>query len=117
MKIKKYRKPQTIGASTVMEINTLPSETVPDQAMSIREIMTKFVQGTLDDVENDYYDYSEDLPDLRGLDITQSTEMLAMAKRQYNESKEAVHNSAKEQREIKAKIKAQQEIEDAKIVQ
>lgn len=50
------------------------SETLPDQSLSVRDILQKFANGTLDEIANDAF-YSEDLPDLRGLDITELEEM------------------------------------------
>ena len=38
--------------------------------MTVREIMDRFASGTLPDVHHDA-NYSEDMPDLRGLDISE----------------------------------------------
>lgn len=63
----------------VAEINTGISETIPDQTLSVREILQKFANGTLDEISRDafYNDDVEgyDMPDLRGLDITELHQM------------------------------------------
>lgn len=63
----------------VAEINTGISETIPDQSLSVREILQKFANGTLDEISRDafYNDDVEgyDMPDLRGLDITELHQM------------------------------------------
>lgn len=114
---RKFRKQQTAGNFPKMETTTLKSETIPDQSMSIREIMTRFANGTLDDISTDY-PYTEDLPDIRGLDIVERDQMLSQARHEAKEARENVAKSAEENREIKRKIKENQEkVEDAKIVE
>ncbi|MCT3639126.1 hypothetical protein HZR07_00720 [Elizabethkingia anophelis] len=63
----------------VAEIVRGVSETVPDQSLTVREILDKFANGTLDEIGNDRY-YNDDvdgydMPDLRGLDITELQQM------------------------------------------
>ncbi|WP_407512824.1 hypothetical protein [Elizabethkingia miricola] len=71
-----FRTPYTSMAETkpVAEKVIGKSETLPDQSLSVRDILQKFANGTLDEIANDAF-YSEDLPDLRGLDITELEEM------------------------------------------
>lgn len=71
---RKYNNSSEAGNSTRLEVNTKVSMTVPDMALSVREIMQRYASGTLDQIQNELY-YSEDLPDLRGLDISQVMEM------------------------------------------
>ncbi|OPB99123.1 hypothetical protein BAS10_05525 [Elizabethkingia meningoseptica] len=68
----KFRTPFTSmdEENPVAEIVTGKSETVPDQSLTVREILDKFASGTLDEISRDL-DYSDDLPDLRGLDIVE----------------------------------------------
>lgn len=54
----------------VAEIVAGVSETVPDQSLTVRQILDKFANGTLDELSRDL-EYSDDMPDLRGLDITE----------------------------------------------
>ncbi|WP_407483953.1 hypothetical protein [Elizabethkingia anophelis] len=58
----------------ISEKNIGKSETVPDQSLTVRQILDKFASGTLDELSRDL-DYSDDLPDLRGLDITELQQM------------------------------------------
>lgn len=52
------------------------SETVPDQSLTVREILKKYASGTLDDIASEaFYNDDDDLPDLRGLDITELYQM------------------------------------------
>lgn len=104
-----------MGVSPVMEKNTLPSETIPDMAMSIREIMQRFVNGTLDDIQLQG-DYTEDLPDVRGLDPVEINSMLNSAKERYQTARDNVTASAEETRKVRKAIK-EKEIEEAKIVE
>lgn len=81
---KRYKKIATMRPSKDVEKNFLPSETVPDQSMSVREIMQKFASGTLGDISTEPY-YNEDLPDLRGLDISQVHQMRDKGRADYQE--------------------------------
>lgn len=108
--VRTYRKVGSIKESTIKEKNFLPSETVPDEAMTIRQIMEKFVNNTLGDIQHDY-DYSDDLIDVRFMDVTEKDNLLASLKQEVNEKTDIVRNSAKEQREIKAKAKEMLKIE------
>lgn len=67
---RKFRSSQTQGNFPIKEINSLPSETIPDQSMSVQEILLRFASGTLPDIVREQ-NYSEDMPDLRGLDISE----------------------------------------------
>ena len=49
------------------EVNLSVSLTVPDMDMSIKEIFRRFANGTIDPISNQSL-YSDDLPDIRGLD-------------------------------------------------
>ena len=60
----------------VAEIVTGVSHTVPDQALTVREILEKFASGTLDEIAGEpFYNDDDELPDLRGLDITELEQM------------------------------------------
>lgn len=52
------------------EVNTLPSETVPDQALTVQEILLRYASGTLPNIVIGE-EYNEDMPDLRGLDYVE----------------------------------------------
>lgn len=58
------------------EVNNQPSETVPDQAMSIKEIMTRYAKGLpLGGAKTPTWDEEDDLPDLRTLDLEERAEL------------------------------------------
>ncbi|HAY3508206.1 TPA: hypothetical protein JRX33_002677 [Elizabethkingia anophelis] len=60
----------------ISEKNIGKSETVPDQSLTVRQILDKFSTGTLDEIARDkFYNDDDDLPDLRGLDITELQQM------------------------------------------
>ncbi|OPC58832.1 hypothetical protein [Elizabethkingia bruuniana] len=71
--------------SPVAESNSVKSETVPDQSLTVRQILDKFASGTIGDIGHNDLDYSEDLPDLRGLDITELEAMKADAQMDIDE--------------------------------
>lgn len=70
VKKRKFRNVVTAGNSPDRENNYGVSETVPDQSLTVREIITRFASGTLPDIMKNV-EYTEDLPDLRGLDISE----------------------------------------------
>lgn len=76
-----FRKQTTAGCSKDLETNYGISATVPDGSLTVRQIIDRFASGTLSDIDfkKDLM-YSEDLPDLRGLDITELTEMRKQAR-------------------------------------
>lgn len=55
------------------------SKTIPDMSMSIRTIIQRFAQGLTPPISQELM-YSEDMPDIRGLDISQLYQMREMAK-------------------------------------
>jgi len=59
------------------EKNTQPSETVPDQAMSIREILDRYAKGLpLSGARVPVFDEEDDMPDVRGLDLAERQEVV-----------------------------------------
>lgn len=66
------------------EINEFPSETIPDQSMSIRTILERYsrgmpIGGAKEPLFQDDDEYN-DLPDPRKLDLAERQEMAEMAK-------------------------------------
>lgn len=58
-----------------MEKNTLPSKTIPDQSMSMREIIERFAKGlSMDNARVPLYDEEDDMPDIRTLDLAEIEE-------------------------------------------
>jgi len=65
--MRKFRTLQNAGKTKVNEIIKTPSETTPDQTLSVREIMSRYANGTLNDLQQEL-EYNEDDEDYRGLD-------------------------------------------------
>lgn len=58
------------------EVNTQPSMTQPDQAMSIREILERFSRGLpIEGQKVPIYDEENDLPDIKTLDLAERQEL------------------------------------------
>lgn len=57
------------------EVNNMPSETVPDQSMSIQEILLRHSRGlAINDARVPIFDEDNDLPDIRTLDLSERAE-------------------------------------------
>jgi len=70
--MRKFKNAAKLTSSADMEVNTQVSCTVPDQSLSMREILLRYVNGTVSDISlNSELVYSEDMPDLRGIDISE----------------------------------------------
>ena len=70
--MRKFKNAAKLTSSADMEVNTQVSCTVPDQNLSIREILMRYANGTVSDISlNNELVYSEDMPDLRGIDISE----------------------------------------------
>jgi len=70
--MRKFKNAAKLTSSADMEVNTQVSCTVPDQSLSIREILIRYTNGTVSDISlNNELVYSEDMPDLRGIDISE----------------------------------------------
>ena len=74
---KLFKTPWTAMAvkTPVYEVNEGISQTVPDQSLTVREILIKYASGTVPDIFDNDPLYNEDFPDLRGLDISELHEM------------------------------------------
>jgi len=72
---------------TVKEMNNLPSMTVPDQSMSMREILSRYASGLPLGAGRVpiYEDPESDLPDLANMDLADRELYLANAKAELDE--------------------------------
>lgn len=60
----------------VGEENDEPSMTVPDETMSMREILVRYAKGLpIDGGRNVYYDENDDLPDIKTLDLAERQQL------------------------------------------
>lgn len=68
------------------EINDLPSKTVPDQAMSVREILSRYARGlSLGGSRTPVFDGDDsDFPDLEKLDKVERLEVIRRVKAEYD---------------------------------
>ena len=96
----------------VAEIVSGVSDTVPDQSLTVREILDKFASGTLDEIANDRY-YNDDvdghdMPDLRGLDITELQQMKRDAQMDIDEIQAMIdlHEDVKTPDPIRKNVKS-----------
>lgn len=68
------------------EVNTMPHMTIPDQTMSISEIMARYARGLPISGERvPVYNGEEDLPDLDRMDLAERQEALENAREEYVE--------------------------------
>ena len=89
------------------EVNNLPSETVPDQSMSMSEIMRRFASGLpIAGAKVPIYNGEEDLPDLSRMDLAEQQEFMDQTKDEITDLK---NRFAKEQNIRKQKEKEEQE--------
>ena len=87
------------------EINTKPSLTIPDQTLSVKEIMDRFVRGLpVEGAKIPIYEGDEsDLPDLSKMDLTERQETIERIKNEVETIRTRV-------RKPKAKPEEQPEI-------
>lgn len=82
------------GGSDVEE-NRMPSATVPDQSLTVREILERFTRGLMPPISRELT-FSEDAPDLRGLEPWQITEMLHENRSEINALQAEIQRRQKE---------------------
>lgn len=72
------------------EKNFQPSMTIPDQTMSIREIMQRYARGLPLDMEKTpvYHGEDDEFPDMQRLDLAERQEVIEHYKNEFNEIKE-----------------------------
>ena len=100
------------------EVNNLPSMTIPDQSMSVMELMQRQAQGLpLGGGRKPIWDGEEFMPDLARLDLTERMELMKKAQQEFYE----LRNKQEEKRRRKPvnpidELKAQMEQLRASIV-
>lgn len=79
------------------------SATIPDQTMSIREIMERYARGLpFTSAKTPIYDIDDDSPDIRTLDLSE-IEDLAIESRNLRERSETIIKSSREKKEAAKK--------------
>lgn len=98
------------------EINNLPSLTIPNEAMSIREIMVRYTRGLPVDQKVPLYEEEQFLPDVRHMDLAdvqtlkeQVAEDIENKKRKLKEE-ESVINEKKQQAKAEQIRKLREEL-------
>lgn len=80
------------------EINTLPSMTVPDQSLTMRQILDRYARGLPLDVKVPIWtddDELNPLPDIRTLDLSERDDMLRSARAELDEVKRKIADKRK----------------------
>lgn len=97
------------------EVNDKPSMTIPDQTMSIREILTRYARGLpLGGGQDVYYDEEDEMPDIRTMDLTDIADMrdeYLQRKAMYDEKIEKAKSE-----KTKAKYRKEWEEEQKKLL-
>jgi len=69
---------------------TEPSETIPDQSLTMRQILERYARGLPLDAKRPIWEEDDEfnpLPDVRTLDLSEKAEMLKQAKEELNQIK------------------------------
>lgn len=79
------------------EINTLPSKTIPDQSLSVQQIMERYARGLpLDGVRVPVYLGDEiEFPEMERLDLTERQQLIAEARERTKLIQEELQNQEK----------------------
>jgi len=81
------------------EVNNMPSRTIPDQTLSMQEILTRYARGLpLTNGKQPIYNGDEDLPDLKTMDLAEIQEYKENIQSQIKEYTNA-YNAHKMQQE------------------
>lgn len=88
------------------EKNRLPSMTVADQSMSMREIMQRYARGLpIEGQKVPFYDEDDDMPDLTNLDLAEKEALIRDAKYELEE----IEARKKERSDEDARLKKERE--------
>jgi len=88
------------------EKNYLPSMTIPDQTMSIREIVERYAKGLpIDGARTAIWDEENDLPDWRTLDLADRQELAERYQQEVKDIKEKHYNKVNKQDEVKDNVR------------
>lgn len=112
--IRSFRSATTAGNTEQTEKFLKPSLTVPDESMSVRTILDKYASNTLGDLAfNQKLNYTQDLPDLRGLDIVQLNEMREYAALEVENIETAIKTKKADKKVIEEAIIVQAKTEES----
>lgn len=88
-------RPKTKG-----EVNTLPSKTIPDQSLSVQEIMTRFAKGlSVGGAKVPvYHGEDEYLPEWKQMDLAEREEWINESKKDLADLKQQLNEKAAKQK-------------------
>lgn len=93
------------------EVNSQPSMTVPDQTMSVKEILEKHARGGVIGLggKQEVYNGEEEIPDLKRMDLSEIAELKEANLREIQKFQEQRIKNAKtkKEKEENEKIKAE----------
>jgi hypothetical protein len=97
MKIKNYLNRDNFVKN--YKVFTMPSETIPDQTMSMRELLDRHARGLPVDAKVPIWDENPDLddilPDVRTMDLSEKMQFIETAKTELEEIKKKANTKAK----------------------
>jgi len=80
------------------EKNTQPSRTIPDQSMTITEIMTRFASGLpLGGEKVPMYEGEDYMPEFKNMDLAEREEAMRLAEEELDQLKDSLNQKAKKQ--------------------
>lgn len=91
------------------EKNTLPSLTVPDEGLTVRQILNRYANGTIPDLSSDQ-NYTEDANDLRFLDMSELLEIRKQTNLQINKLRKKEADEESERKKL-------EEIENQRLIE
>lgn len=93
------------------EVNTKPSETIPDQTIPLRKLLENYTRGALPVGQKPYWDESEEL-DIKRMDLVDLQELGMSARRSIDEFKVAQKKKQDEEKVLLERYKKLGNIED-----
>lgn len=94
------------------EVNTMPSMTVPDQSLSITQIMQRYARGLpLEGVRVPIYDEENDMPDFRRMDLAEKEQFIKMYSEELSQIRLGSKNPKEHYDNIAQKQKTDENLE------
>lgn len=109
MKSRKYRSSLQV-LKTSGELFFSPSQTIPDQAPKMRELLQRHINGITDNVSQQV-SYTGDLPDLRGLEPHELNAMIDQQRSSVQQLQELKDRQVIELRELQDANKRKRDLE------
>jgi hypothetical protein len=78
------------------EINNEPSQTIPDETYSIREILQRFSRGLTTTTKTGFYDEEDYHPDITKMDLVDREEYIENVKIQLHDLQQSLNSQDKD---------------------